>query len=240
MIVDPKFQTRPLYLQVRDAVLERIKSGQLKPGGLLPSEMDLHRELGVSLGTMRKALGVLEAEHLIVREPGRGTFVRGRRAGGAEDRFNPIRTADGSPLRGRVKTGKIKLAHPKSWERAALKLDTNDQVVRFERVRFHEERAFAYELVCIPERRFPGLALRSSVPDDAEELAEISGALVARAEGKVRAGPAPPAAATALSLADDAVVLSFERLAFDTDDQPIEIMTAYLRLEDEYCKFDMR
>jgi GntR family transcriptional regulator len=235
---DRKFQTRPLYLQVRDAVLERIKSGQLKPGGLLPSEMDLHRELGVSLGTMRKALGVLEAERLIVREPGRGTFVRDRE-GGAFDPFNPIRGADGAPVLGKVKTGKPKLTHPKGWERAALRLGAGDQVVRVERVRFHEARPLAYEHVCIPERCFSGFALRS-IPDDLGGLAEISGALVARAEGKVRAVAAPPAAATALSLAGGSVVLSFERLSFDTDDQPIEIMMAYLKLENEYCAFDMR
>ena len=238
MIAERKFQTRPLYLQVRDAVLERIKSGQLKPGGLLPSEMDLHRELGVSLGTMRKALGVLEAERLIVREPGRGTFVRDRK-GSALDPFDPIRGADGPPILGKVKTGKTKLTHPKGWERAALRLDAGDQVVRVERVRFHEARPFAYEHVCIPERCFPGLALRS-IPGDLEGLAEIPGALVARAEGKVRAVPAPPAAATALSLAAGSVVLSLERLSFDTDDQPIEIMMAYLKLENEYCAFDMR
>jgi GntR family transcriptional regulator len=240
VIEDPKFQTRPLYLQVRDAVLERIKSGLLKPGAVLPSEMDLHRELGVSLGTLRKALGVLEAEHLIVREPGRGTYVRSRQTGSAFDRFNPIRGADGAPLRGKAKTGKPKLSHPKGWERAALRLDASDQVFRFERVRFHGERAFAYELVCVPERRFPDLASHSSIPDDFEELAEISGVLVARAEGKVRTAPAPPAAATALSVEDHSVVLSLERLAFDTDDQPVEIMTAYFSLEDGYCRFEMR
>ena len=45
---DEKFLVRPLYLQVRDAVLDRIRSGKLRSGGLLPSEVDLHRELGVS------------------------------------------------------------------------------------------------------------------------------------------------------------------------------------------------
>jgi len=44
--------------------------------------MDLPRELNVSLGTLKKALGVLEAEQLIVRELGRGTFVRSRRRAG--------------------------------------------------------------------------------------------------------------------------------------------------------------
>lgn len=240
VIEDQKFQVRPLYLQVRDAVLERIKTGKLKPGGLLPSEMDLHRELGVSLGTLRKAMGVLENEQLIVREPGRGTFVRSRQAGRELDRFNPIRGADGAPFRGEAKTGKAKVGSPKGWERTALKLDASEQVVRFERVRFHEGRPFAYELVCLPERRFPGLGQRSTIPDDFEELAQMWRVLVARAEGKVRATSAPPAVVTALALADQAVVLSLERLAFDTDDRPVEAMTAYFNLRDEYCKLEIR
>ena len=237
---DSKFQVRPLYLQVRDAVLERIKDGKLRPGGLLPSELDLHRELGVSLGTLRKALGVLENEQLIVREPGRGTFVRSHHAGRALDRFNPIRGADGAPLRGQVRTGKAKLGSPKSWERTALRLEPGDQVVRFERTRFLEERPYAYELLCLSDRRFPGLVQRTAIPDELEELAQTSGVLVARAEGKLRTMPAPPAAAAALGLDEQAIVLSLERLAFDTDDNPIEAMTAYFNLRNEYCRLEMR
>jgi GntR family transcriptional regulator len=235
-----KFQARPLYLQVRDAVLERIKSGQLRPGGLLPSEMDLHRELGVSLGTLRKALGVLELDQLIVREPGRGTFVRSRQSGRASERFNPIRSEDGAPLREQIKTGTAKLGSAKASERVNLKLDEKDQVVRFERLRSHEGRPYAYELVCLAQRRFPNIASRSTVPDDLEELAQGSGVLVARAVGKLRAVPVPPAAARALSLADGTVVLSLERLTFDTEDQPVEMMTAYYNLKNEYCKLEMR
>ena len=51
---------------------------------------------------------------------------------------------------------------------------------------------------------------------------------------------APPAAAQALSLADQAPVLSMERLAFDTDHEPIEAMTAYYDLREEYCRLEMR
>jgi GntR family transcriptional regulator len=36
----------------------------------------LARELGVSSGTMRKALDLMAAERLIVRRQGRGTFRR--------------------------------------------------------------------------------------------------------------------------------------------------------------------
>lgn len=235
-----KYQVRPLYLQVRDALLERIKEGMWKPGTSLPSEINLYRDLGVSLGTLRKALGVLEREQLIIREPGRGTFVRDHQAGRTPSRFNPMRGPDGAPIRGETKVRKAKVAAPNAAERAALRLDAHEQVVRIQRTRFHEQRPFAFEVLCLPDRRFPGIAERSEIPDELEELAQAWGVLVARAEAKVRTIPAPPAAAAGLSLAESAIVLTMERLAFDTDDQPIELMTAYFDLRNEYCRLDMR
>jgi GntR family transcriptional regulator len=235
-----KFQVRPLYMQVRDALLERIKDGRWKPGANLPSEIDLYRQLGVSLGTLRKALSVLESEQLITREPGRGTFVRNHQAGRGLGRFNPIRGTDGAPLRGQVTSRKVKLAAPTAGERAILRLKPGDQVVRIQRIRANGERAFAYEQISLPDRRFPGLAERGEIPDELEELAQDWGVILARAEAKVRVTPASPAAAAALSLADRTPVLSVERLAFDTDHEPVEAMTAFYDLRDEYCRLDMR
>src|SRR5262245_47448465 len=155
---DIKFQVRPLYLHVRDALLERIKDGRWKPGANLPSEVDLYRQLGVSLGTLRKALGVLESEQIIVREPGRGTFVRDHQSGHALGRFNPVRGADGEPLRGQVRSRTVKLVTPTPAERAALRLKPGDQVVRIQRTRVHDGRPLAYEEASVSDRRFPGLA----------------------------------------------------------------------------------
>ena len=70
-----QLSTRPIYLQLRDALAERIASGEWKPGSAIPNEGDLAREFGVSAGTMRKALSLLEDEHLITRRQGRGTYV---------------------------------------------------------------------------------------------------------------------------------------------------------------------
>jgi GntR family transcriptional regulator len=65
------FSTRPLYLQLRDALAERVAAGEWKPGTAIPNESDLAREFGVSAGTMRKALDLLEDEHLVTRRQGR-------------------------------------------------------------------------------------------------------------------------------------------------------------------------
>ena len=57
------------------SLIERIRSGEWKPGQLIPNEFEIAAEFGVSQGTARKAIGALAAENLVVRRQGRGTFV---------------------------------------------------------------------------------------------------------------------------------------------------------------------
>src|SRR5689334_23345392 len=67
----------PLHSQLETGLRNVIRSGQLAPGTVLPGELDLAAELGVSRHTVRHALGVLSAEGLLLRERGRGTHVLG-------------------------------------------------------------------------------------------------------------------------------------------------------------------
>ena len=69
------FEFRPLYAQVKDAMIQNLVSGAWRPGDKLPSETNLAEEYGVSQGTMRKALDDLAAQNLVVRQQGRGTFI---------------------------------------------------------------------------------------------------------------------------------------------------------------------
>src|SRR6478672_7519758 len=66
---------RPLYRQVRDVLVKRIADGVWQAGQMLPSEPDIAADLGVSPGTVRKALDEMTAENLVVRRQGRGTYV---------------------------------------------------------------------------------------------------------------------------------------------------------------------
>ena len=68
----------PLYAQLADILREMIKSGELQPRSLLPSESYLQQEQGVSRGTVRMAISILRDEGLVVTISGRGTFVKER------------------------------------------------------------------------------------------------------------------------------------------------------------------
>jgi GntR family transcriptional regulator len=65
----------PLYSQLVSIVKRNISAGTLSPGDLLPSEAELCRTFDISRSTVRQAIGTLEAEGLVVRKQGRGTFV---------------------------------------------------------------------------------------------------------------------------------------------------------------------
>ena len=66
---------RPLYARTAELLTARIADGTWMPGALIPAEPEIAQELGVSPGTVRKALDALERRRLIERRQGRGTFV---------------------------------------------------------------------------------------------------------------------------------------------------------------------
>lgn len=73
--VDP-MSPRALYLQVADAIEERIASGELQSGKPIPSEKQITQEYGVARGTARAAVHELRRRDLVVTLPQRGTYVK--------------------------------------------------------------------------------------------------------------------------------------------------------------------
>ncbi|MGE8321205.1 MAG: GntR family transcriptional regulator [Comamonas sp.] len=67
--------SEPLYRQVSGALLERIKSGELAIGTILPKELDFAKELGVSRVTLRQALDILEKGGVVQRVRKVGTKI---------------------------------------------------------------------------------------------------------------------------------------------------------------------
>ena len=57
----------PLYEQVRNVLVERLRHGDWHPGDRLPTESVLAEELGVSLGTLRRAVELLVEEGALIR-----------------------------------------------------------------------------------------------------------------------------------------------------------------------------
>jgi GntR family transcriptional regulator len=66
---------RTVVAQLRDALLDLIKTRKLELGDKLPSEERLTQEFGVARPTLREALKILEQDGVIRTEHGRGRFI---------------------------------------------------------------------------------------------------------------------------------------------------------------------
>jgi DNA-binding GntR family transcriptional regulator len=70
--------SRARYAQLAQSLLERINSGGYPVGSLIPTELDLCRQFGVSRTTVREAIRHLTDLGLVSRKAGVGTQVRAR------------------------------------------------------------------------------------------------------------------------------------------------------------------
>lgn len=66
----------PLYVQISELLIRDIAAGRLIDGERLPPERDMAEELGISIGTLRKALADLTEKGLLERVQGSGNYIR--------------------------------------------------------------------------------------------------------------------------------------------------------------------
>ena len=67
---------RLMAAQIAAELADSIRSGELQPGALVPSERELIERFGTTKSTAGKAIALLQAEGLVRTETGRGTFVQ--------------------------------------------------------------------------------------------------------------------------------------------------------------------
>lgn len=67
--------TLPLYQQIKNAIVQKIHTGEWQAGQKIPSENQLASDLGASRMTINRPLRELTAEGLLRRVHGLGTFV---------------------------------------------------------------------------------------------------------------------------------------------------------------------
>jgi GntR family transcriptional regulator len=216
-------------------VAERIATGQWKPGFAVPNEGDLARDLGVSSGTVRKALGLLEAGKLVTRRQGRGTVVNDPASDEAACRFIRLRTADGESVSGEVTSQTISQGTPDELECARLRLRAGDGVYRIRRVRQQKGRNFMVADVTLPSALYPRLADKSDFPTRVGALAPWNGMLIGRAQERVSTCVPPADVGDLLGVAAGTPVMFLDCVLFLLDTQrPAARRIAYVHLPDGY------
>lgn len=71
----PADRALPAYQRIKDYVLGQVQQGIWTDGDLIPTELALCRQFGVSRMTVHRALRELTADQVLVRYQGSGTYV---------------------------------------------------------------------------------------------------------------------------------------------------------------------
>jgi GntR family transcriptional regulator len=230
MAATGRFSTRPLYLQAKDMLVQRIVVGAWKPGAAIPNEIELSRELGISVGTVRKALDEMEGERLISRRQGRGTFVIDQTTDECASRFSNIHTPEGIRISGEVESCEVVPAIANATETRMLQLRNGESVLRLHRVRIHDGQPLMVEESTIPQSRFPGLAQEAEIAPSIVVLAQRYGVLLARAQEKISVEAANNGVSDVLRVPEGTPVLKLDLVVYSIDGLPIEWRIAHCNL----------
>ncbi len=228
-----KPDARPLYEQVRLALLQRIQSGAWPPGAALPNEFELAAEMGVSQGTARKAINALADERLVVRRQGRGTFVAEHTPAEVLFRFFQFYDAAGNRVSPESTNLNTRRAKARRDERARLKLAPSARVIRHARVRTVDGRPFVSELIVLPEDQFSDLGTDGEIPNTLYDLFQRRfGVTVARADEQITVDAADARIASELAIAKGTPLMVIDRVTFSIDGRPIEWRLSRCHLAD--------
>lgn len=218
-----------LYREIKRQLIADIASGAVAPGAALPNETDLARRFQVSIGTLRRAVDELVADHILVRQQGRGTFV------GRLDRdrfmfqFFRIEERGGRREFPQVRLLNFGRGRATPEEAAILGPSRTSSVYRIENVLQLQERPVILDHLVIPAPLFSGLTRTQfeQRPGTIYELYQADfGVTIVDADERVRAEPADAASATVLGLPAGTSVLRIERVAYTVDRRVAELRTS--------------
>ncbi len=227
--------TTALYLQVRDLLAQRIVTGEWRPDSAVPNERDLAHEIGVSTGTVRKALELLETQKLVTRRQGRGTFVNDPASDESVCRFIRFRTVDGETLGGEVTSQTISEGTANELECSRLGLRAGDGVYRIRRVRSHKGRSFLVGDATLPAALFPRLAGKRDVPNRIGALAPWNGMLLGSARERISICEPPADVRDLLDVASGTPVMLLDCVVFLLGThRPVSWRIAHVHLPDGY------
>ena len=214
----------PLYMQIRDALADRIQSGELTPDAKVPSERDLSREYNVSRMTVRQAITDLVNIGLLTRRRGDGTYVTQpkvtqtlNRLVGFTEMMERRRVLPGARL-----LESVLIPADKSLARH-LQVNVGDTICRIVRVRTGDGQPMALEHSFFPAKRCPNLERF-----DLEQrsiyriLREEYGLVLTRGTQILEPTVANDFEATVLQVPRGSPLMLLERVARTDDGVPVE------------------
>lgn len=223
-IVD-KAGSVPVYRQIMNWMTSQIITGEWPAGFKLPGEFDLARQLGVSRGSLRKAIGQLTRRQVLVQAQGRGTFVSpilieqplaSRLVGVSEELLR-------SGMHFSTRVLQQDLIPAPSHVAQSLDLEGHSAVFYLKRVRYVGSDPIVFNESWLPGDRFGALVQVDFTKERLFEVLErVFAVHLAWAERTIAAVRAEPEIATYLNLDVGDPVLFNDQVVYDERGRKVE------------------
>ncbi len=220
--------SKPLYQIVEDHIRSLIDSGGLVPGDLIPSEPQLAAQLGVSPGTVKKAIDNLVWERRLYRHQGKGTYVSRIDFNNSLFRFTTYGDASGHQTRLHKVTTERHIEKGSADICRRLGVPKGSALLYIERVGYAGDVPVMVEYSRWRSELLPGLESEEiHIPDLLYALVvEKFGVPVVRAEEALTAGAADDTTAERLKIKVGEPVLVLNRTTYTTANRVIEVRTS--------------
>lgn len=216
------------YEELCDGLRQEIRS-KLHPGDALDSERTLVKRFGVSRVTVRRAFDQLDAEGVIARVHGSGTYVNDSQLIGKTLRLTSF--TDDMRERG-LEAGAVVLTTEVIPADTGLvkflRLKPGGDVLRLRRLRLANKQPMALEDAFIPLSLFPGIEERDLTTSLYTSFSDY-GYQVDRARQQITAVMLTEEDATLLDSAPGTAALRVERVSVDRLGQPLEKVASIYR-----------
>jgi len=148
----------PLYAQLERILHARITGGEWAPGQRIPSENELNRMFGLSRMTVRGVLTKLVGDGLLVRVPGKGTYVATPKISAISPAYRGVREQlEALGYETSTRLVSLTLEPPSQGVRERLALGDGDETYLVVRVRSVQGEPISLHRSYVPARLAPGL-----------------------------------------------------------------------------------
>lgn len=221
----------PLYYQIRQHLLEQIRSGGLKPGEPVPSEQMISAQMGVSRMTARQAVKSLCDLGVIYSQRGKGTFVSGNKL---EKSFRQVLSfSEEMAARGSRPSSKVLLFEVNRADASvadALGLSPGEEIVSLRRLRLADAIPMGIEWSRIPLRFCPDLPDKFDPKNSLYQiLKQRYGIRVLVTDEVAEAGLAGSEESRLLQIPKRSPVLLFSRISYTENQKPVEYVKSVYR-----------
>lgn len=219
----------PRYYSIYRLLKQALESGDYEADAPLPTESALCELHGVSRQTIRRSLGMLQAEGLIHRRQGSGAYANGQKV-----KKEPLPTDINSLMVGLNRMGHSTQVRVLSFDYRTVTLDVQrhlelapkSQVQKAERVRFHGGRPFSLLTTYLPEFLGKKITKEDLAQRPLYELLQVQGVVLSAAEQSITAIIADHHHSKALEVEEGAALLCIRRITRDADGRPVEYLVA--------------